>query len=130
MFWFLFKKNRRKIRQKIAFLTRNKAKLCKILFITLDFEKNAKFFDKNCRKSQKIMIITSTPGLPKLWIQNLTLSNFEKKNSSKRYEDNYANLLSGLWSPLHKWNFFRIGSHVLFGKNKTWFFADGVVTTP
>jgi hypothetical protein len=45
----------------MAFLTQNKAKLCKIL-ITLVFEKNAKFFAENCRKSQKIAIITSTPG--------------------------------------------------------------------
>jgi hypothetical protein len=26
------------------------------------FEKNANFFAENCRKAQKIMIITSTPG--------------------------------------------------------------------
>jgi hypothetical protein len=43
-------------------LTQNKAKLCKILIITLVFEKNANFFAKNCQKSQKIVIITSTPG--------------------------------------------------------------------
>jgi hypothetical protein len=48
--------------KKLAFLTQNKAKLCKILIITLVFEKNANFFAKNCQKSQKIMIITSTPG--------------------------------------------------------------------
>jgi hypothetical protein len=46
----------------MAFLTQNKGKLCKILIITLVFEKNANFFDENCRKSQKIVIITSTPG--------------------------------------------------------------------
>jgi hypothetical protein len=52
-----------KIQQKkLAFLTQNKAKLCKILIITLVFEKNANFFAVNCRKSQKIVIITSTPG--------------------------------------------------------------------
>jgi hypothetical protein len=45
----------------MAFLTQNNAKLCKILIITLVFEKNANFFAKNCRKSQKIVIITSTP---------------------------------------------------------------------
>jgi hypothetical protein len=28
----------------------------------LVFEKNANFFAENCRKSQKIVIITSTPG--------------------------------------------------------------------
>jgi hypothetical protein len=51
-------------KQKLAFLTQNKDKLCKFLIIiTLVFEKNANFFDENCRKSQKIVIITSTtPG--------------------------------------------------------------------
>jgi hypothetical protein len=47
---------------KLAFLTKNKAKLCKILTITLVCEKNAIFFAENCRKSQKIVIITSTPA--------------------------------------------------------------------
>jgi hypothetical protein len=42
----------------MAFLTQNKAKLCKIWIITLIFEKNANFFAENCRKSQKIVIIT------------------------------------------------------------------------
>jgi hypothetical protein len=37
------------------------AKICKILIITLVFEKNANFFAENCQKSQKIVIITSTP---------------------------------------------------------------------
>jgi hypothetical protein len=31
------------------------------LIIALFFEKSANFFAKNCRKSQKIVIITSTP---------------------------------------------------------------------
>jgi hypothetical protein len=48
--------------RKRAFFTQNKAKLCKILIITLVFEKNAIFFAENWQKSQKIMIITSTPG--------------------------------------------------------------------
>jgi hypothetical protein len=48
--------------KKLAFLTQNKAKLCKIMIITLVFEKNANFFADNCRKSQKIVIIPSTPG--------------------------------------------------------------------
>jgi hypothetical protein len=50
-----------KFSEKIGFLTQNKAKLCKILIITLVFEKNANFFAENCQKSQKIVIITSTP---------------------------------------------------------------------
>jgi hypothetical protein len=49
--------------KKLAFWTQNKAKLCKILIITLVFEKNANFFAENRQKSQKIVIITSTPGL-------------------------------------------------------------------
>jgi hypothetical protein len=48
--------------KKLAFLTQNKAKLCKILIITSFFEKNAYFFAENWQKSQKIVIITSTPG--------------------------------------------------------------------
>jgi hypothetical protein len=51
--------------KKLAFLTQNKAKLCKILIITLIFEKNAKIFAENWQKSQKIVIITSTPALVK-----------------------------------------------------------------
>jgi hypothetical protein len=54
--------------KEMAFLTQNKAKLCKILIITLVFEKNANFFAENWQKSQKKVIITSTPGcLP--WIK-------------------------------------------------------------
>jgi hypothetical protein len=48
--------------KKMAFLTQNKAKLYKILIITLVFEKNSNFFAENCQKSQKIVITTSTPG--------------------------------------------------------------------
>jgi hypothetical protein len=47
--------------KKLAFFTQNKAKLCKILIITLVFEKNANFFAENCQKSQKIVTITSVP---------------------------------------------------------------------
>jgi fructoselysine-6-P-deglycase FrlB-like protein len=36
---------------KMAFVTQNKAKICKILIITLVFEKNANFF---CQKLSKI----------------------------------------------------------------------------
>jgi hypothetical protein len=49
--------------KKSAFLTQNKAKLYKNFIITLVFEKNANFFAENLQKSQKIVIITSTPGL-------------------------------------------------------------------
>jgi hypothetical protein len=43
-------------------LIQNKGKLCKISIKTLFFEKDANFFAENWRKSQKIVIITSTPG--------------------------------------------------------------------
>jgi hypothetical protein len=48
--------------EKMAFFAQNKAKLCKNWFITLGFEKNANFFAENWQKSQKIVIITSTPA--------------------------------------------------------------------
>jgi hypothetical protein len=54
----------KKSAKQLAFLTQNKAKLCKILIITLVFEKNAIFFAENCQKSPKIVIITLTPGHP------------------------------------------------------------------
>jgi hypothetical protein len=58
--------------KKLAFLTQNKAKLCKIWIITLVFEKNANFFTENWQKSQKIVIITSTPdGFVKNIAQNV-----------------------------------------------------------
>jgi hypothetical protein len=41
--------------------------------ITLIFEKNAKFFDENWQESQKIVIITSTPGYPALGYQAIGL---------------------------------------------------------
>jgi hypothetical protein len=56
-----------KIGKKVAFLTQNIAKLCKVLIITLVFEKNDNFFAENGQKSQKIVIITSTPGTD-VWI--------------------------------------------------------------
>jgi hypothetical protein len=53
-----------KFSEKLAFLFKNKGKLCKLLIISLVFEKNAIFFAENWRKSQKIVIITSTPDWP------------------------------------------------------------------
>jgi hypothetical protein len=51
MFLILKIFSQKNIGKKLAFLTQNKAKLCKFLIITLVFEKNAKFF---CRKLAKI----------------------------------------------------------------------------
>jgi hypothetical protein len=45
----------------------------------LVFEKNANFFAENCRKSPKIVIITSTPGHPDI-DQVLKISFFRRKN--------------------------------------------------
>jgi hypothetical protein len=48
----------------LAFLTQNKAKFWKKMIITFVFDKNAYFFAENCQKTQRIVIITSTPGHP------------------------------------------------------------------
>jgi hypothetical protein len=45
----------------LAFFAQTTASFCKTLIITLVFEKNANFFAENWHKSQKIVIITSTP---------------------------------------------------------------------
>jgi hypothetical protein len=46
----------------LAFFAQTTASFCKNVIITLVFEKNANFFAENWQKSQKIVIITSTPG--------------------------------------------------------------------
>jgi hypothetical protein len=52
---------------KMAFLTQNKAKFWKNLITTLVFNKNANIFAENWDKSQKIVIITSTPDAIFWW---------------------------------------------------------------
>jgi hypothetical protein len=47
-----------------VFLLKLPLVFAKIVIITLVFEKNANCFAENCQKSQKIVIITSTPGHP------------------------------------------------------------------
>jgi hypothetical protein len=63
-----------KIGEKIGVLTQNKAKLCKILIITLVFVKNANFFAENLEKSQTIVIITFAPDLVNF--NNLAIASF------------------------------------------------------
>jgi hypothetical protein len=72
---------------KLAFLTQNKAKLCKILIITLVFGKNVNFLDKNCRKSQKNVFMT--PGAnPTIVIYNASVVNFYNATGSlARFEN-------------------------------------------
>jgi hypothetical protein len=69
----------KKFGEKKAFLTQNKANICKNFIITLVFEENANFFAENCRKWQKIVIITSTPGQQNL--TNLLLKSLTNKHT-------------------------------------------------
>jgi hypothetical protein len=65
--------------KKLAFLTQNKAKLCKILIMTLFvLKKNGNFFAENCQKSPKIVIITSTQAAAIVYQadQNLRVARF------------------------------------------------------
>jgi hypothetical protein len=57
----------------MAFFAQNKAKSFKNWIITLVFDKNANFFAKNWQKSQKIVIITSTPEGTKIdfWLSGI-----------------------------------------------------------
>jgi hypothetical protein len=54
----------KKFSENIGFFAQSTASFCKNLIITLVFEKNANFFAANWQKSQKIVIITSSPGRP------------------------------------------------------------------
>jgi hypothetical protein len=74
----------------MAFLTQNKAKLWKSLIITLVFEKNAVFSAENWRKSQKIVIITSTPGHPSC-IETLT------KTASAQGLESHSHFFCAMW---------------------------------
>jgi hypothetical protein len=56
------------------FCLKTKLVFAKIVIITLVFEKNANFFAEIWQKSQKIVIITSTPGWPD-WANFFTLVN-------------------------------------------------------
>jgi hypothetical protein len=56
--------------KKLAFLTQNKAKLCKLLIITLVFEKDANFLAENGGKSKKIVIIHNIDPWPSKNKQN------------------------------------------------------------
>jgi hypothetical protein len=90
----IFKKISPKISaEKLAFLAQNKAKLWKILIITLVFEKNANFFAENGRKSQKIKIITSTPGqlfVPYWFVCKPFISVYVIKNDQVLYVPTYV----------------------------------------
>jgi hypothetical protein len=75
--------------KKLAFLTQNKGKLCKILIITLVFEKSAIFSQKIGENRLKILIITSTPGLRFLStvaLFPLQMWSFEKQSHEFRYD--------------------------------------------
>jgi hypothetical protein len=74
MLW-LKKYFRKKLVKILAFRLKNKAKLCKNLILTLVFEKNVIFFAENCRNSQKIAIMTSTPE----WANVTILKTFTPK---------------------------------------------------
>jgi hypothetical protein len=51
----------------LRFLLKLLLVFAKIVIITLVFEKNDIFFAENWQKSQKIVIITSTPDLAYFW---------------------------------------------------------------
>jgi hypothetical protein len=50
-----------KISESMVVFDQTTASFCKNVIITLGFEKNANFLAENWQKSQKIVIITSTP---------------------------------------------------------------------
>jgi hypothetical protein len=63
--------------KKLAFLTQNKAKLCKILIITFVFEKNVNFFRRKLSKIAENVIID--PKMKwQIWRQFFTIFSPEK----------------------------------------------------
>jgi hypothetical protein len=47
-------------------------------YVTLVFDKNANFFAENCQKSQKIVIITSTPAANRQQVSELSFVHLPK----------------------------------------------------
>jgi hypothetical protein len=83
--------------KKLAFLTQNKAKLYKILIITLVFEKKRHFLAENWKKSPKNVIITSTPDefvkkIAKNCATSINRINIEVSNAQEAK-------LGRIWSP-------------------------------
>jgi hypothetical protein len=74
----------KKLAKILAFFAHTTASFWKNLFITLVFEKNANFFAENWRKSQKIVIITSNPGV------NLLLAKCSKTKMSETVHRPFA----------------------------------------
>jgi hypothetical protein len=76
MLWFL--KNFRRIfrRKKWSFWLETKLINAKCWIITLVFEKNANFFNENCQKSQKIVIIDPRTKWLLFWVCSLAFSGF------------------------------------------------------
>jgi hypothetical protein len=71
------------LEKKLSFLSNylHTASFSKNLIIALVFEKNAaNFFAENCRKSQKIVIIASTPAL----VRHLVISLLRKQCSENK----------------------------------------------
>jgi hypothetical protein len=62
----IFKIFSQNLAKMLAFFAQTTASFCKNVIVTLVSEKNVIFFVENLQKSQKIMIITSIPGLKKL----------------------------------------------------------------
>jgi hypothetical protein len=67
----------KKICENIGVFAQTTASFCKNLIITLIFEKSANCFAEDWEKSQKIVIITSTPGVN--FLSGLALHNLQAK---------------------------------------------------
>jgi hypothetical protein len=93
----------KKYGKKLAFFTRNNANFCKKLIMTLVFEKKANFFAENCRNSQKIMIITLSPGWGQCYARRLT-GDFELFGARmwhfSRYEGFFCKLMLHFYQSL------------------------------
>jgi hypothetical protein len=103
MLWFL-KYFRRKIKQKYQrFWRKTKLVLAKSVIITLVFEKKANFFAENGLKSQKIVIITSTPVVDDpFWfpIHAEKVISWANRCAEKVDDDNYFFVARQLNGPL------------------------------
>jgi hypothetical protein len=81
MLWFL-KYFRRKIQQKIDVFDSKQSKIMQNFDHNIGFWEKRQFFAENCRKSPKIVIITSTPGAIPTTLEFTTMTSALQKARS------------------------------------------------
>jgi hypothetical protein len=99
MFWIFKIFSPKNLAKKLEFLTPNKAKFCKKIDHNIVISEKRQFCAEIMGKSQKIVIITSTPGLDERYFQvcrrRVDRSIFLRKPDESRRLHMYVEMMAG-----------------------------------